>query len=396
MASSNGTRQRLDWPDVAKGLSIIGVVLLHVSLAVPEGMDTVAAQVNRILDPLRMPLFFLVSGFFSAKVFRFTFADLFRRRLWFFLVPYLVWGPIELWLKFREYHMFDHSPMPVLAVYVDQLSVGKSMYWFLYALVVFNIILWLTRTLPAWAGVAVGFAPILILPLHLDFHMVGKAVLYLPAFLIGAHLRGRIGAFAAEGTSLRNIVNASALYVGAFTASAVWAWYNLQHDLVVPWLLPGAETVGFVDLRLIVNALTQVAMLPMAILVAVLLARVPVLADVLKFLGRHTLVIYLGHALGLTVLYHYNLRGMDLVITRDADVWSSSTAFWMVIATLAAVGGSLFLWLLTHVPYVRWTLMPPQLGTVSRPAAAPGEADETRAPSARKDAVAQGARTSGA
>ncbi|WIM72207.1 acyltransferase family protein [Corynebacterium suedekumii] len=144
-------------------------------------MDTVAAQINRILDPLRMPLFFLVSGFFSAKVFRFSFADLFQRRLWFFLVPYLVWGPVELWLKFREYHMFDHSPMPALSVYVDQLTVGKSMYWFLYALVVFNVILWLTRKLPTWAGIAVGFAPILILPLHLDYHMVGKAVLYLPA-----------------------------------------------------------------------------------------------------------------------------------------------------------------------------------------------------------------------
>lgn len=395
MASANGTRQRLDWPDVAKGLSIVGVVLLHVSLAVPEGMDTVAAQINRILDPLRMPLFFLVSGFFSAKVFRFSFADLFQRRLWFFLVPYLVWGPVELWLKFREYHMFDHSPMPALSVYVDQLTVGKSMYWFLYALVVFNVILWLTRKLPTWAGIAVGFAPILILPLHLDYHMVGKAVLYLPAFLIGAHLRERIGTFAAEGASLRNIVNASALYVAAFAASAAWAWYNLQHELVLPWLLPGAETVGFVDLRLIVNSLIQVAMLPMAILVAVLLARIPVLADVLKFLGRHTLVIYLGHALGLTVLYHYNLRGMDLVITRDADVWTSSTAFWMVIATVAAVAGSLFLWLLTRVPYVRWTLMPPPLARAARSGATSTVAAEPARPE-RGDAVVPGARTPGA
>ena len=44
------TRGRLAWPDVAKGVSILGVVLLHVSLAVPQGMETTAANINQILE----------------------------------------------------------------------------------------------------------------------------------------------------------------------------------------------------------------------------------------------------------------------------------------------------------------------------------------------------------
>ena len=83
-------KTRLDWPDVAKGLSIIGVVVLHACLVVPGGMDTPIAAVNEFFAPLRMPLFFLVSGYFSVKIMRYSFGELFMFRLWFFLVPLLI------------------------------------------------------------------------------------------------------------------------------------------------------------------------------------------------------------------------------------------------------------------------------------------------------------------
>jgi len=360
---------RLRWPDVAKGLSILGVVLLHVSLAVPEGMDTIAAQVNRILDPLRMPLFFMVSGFFSAKVFGYTFRDLLLRRLWFFLVPYLVWVPIELWFKFREWQMFNDRPMPGAGKYLEHIVEGRNMYWFLYALVIFNIVLWASRKLPWWAGILVGFAPILILPLHADQHMVGKAVLYLPAFLLGAHLRHHIRDFSGAATGLRNLTRGSLLYAAGFTLAAVWAWGNSVADVSLPWPLPGEETVGYADLRLVVNAAVQLLMLPMAVIVAVLLARIPVVSDILCFLGRHTLVIYLGHPIALTVLYHYNMRGVELPIARGSDHPLHETALWVIAGLVISAIGAFALWLVTRVPYLRWSVMPPLLPAARKPAA---------------------------
>ncbi|HCG2982640.1 TPA: acyltransferase family protein, partial [Corynebacterium striatum] len=65
------SQPRLAWPDIAKGISILGVVLLHVTLTVPESSETRLAAFNVWLDPLRLPLFFLVSGYFSSKVFSF-------------------------------------------------------------------------------------------------------------------------------------------------------------------------------------------------------------------------------------------------------------------------------------------------------------------------------------
>ena len=374
-AGQSTSKERMIWPDVAKGLSIIGVVLLHVSLAVPEGMETTAAQINRILDPLRMPLFFMVSGFFSAKVFGFTFRDLFLRRLWFFLVPYLVWVPVELWFKFREWSLFDDKPMPGLDRYLEHIIEGRNMYWFLYALVVFNIVLWTTRRLPWWAGILVGFAPILILPLHAEQHMIGKAVLYLPAFLLGAHLRHHIRDFAEKATRLTHLTRGTILYAAGFAVAAVWAWWNTVSDVTLPWPLPYAETVGFPELRLVVNSLVQLLMLPMAVIVAVLLSRIPVVAGALAFLGRHTLVIYLGHPIALTVLYHYNMRDWQLPIARDADSVLLSTALWVVVGLGISAVGSYVLHLITRIPVLRWTITPPPLtqlrSAFRRPAAVP-------------------------
>ena len=81
-------RQRLVWPDVARGVAILGLGILHVSIDVPGGKDTFLAALNYYLGPIRLPLFFVISGYFGVKLLRFNLRDLIFRRLWFFAVPY--------------------------------------------------------------------------------------------------------------------------------------------------------------------------------------------------------------------------------------------------------------------------------------------------------------------
>lgn len=171
---------RMRWPDVAKGLSILGVVLLHIVIMVPGGMDGTAAAVTRVLDPLRMPLFFMVSGFFSAKVLNFTFRELFLRRLWFLLVPYVLWVPVELWLSHRVRATYQDIEMPGAMLYVMRTVEGWNPYWFLYGLILFNLVLWATRKWPPWAAMLVSFSPILLLPAFADMPLVTRVVMYLP------------------------------------------------------------------------------------------------------------------------------------------------------------------------------------------------------------------------
>jgi len=68
-------RQRETWADVAKAACILLVVFYHVGtkdvVALPGLQDTAAARAwdtgTRLLTPLRMPLFFLVSGYFASR-----------------------------------------------------------------------------------------------------------------------------------------------------------------------------------------------------------------------------------------------------------------------------------------------------------------------------------------
>lgn len=379
MGMTSRAQQRLDWPDIAKGLSILGVVVLHVSLTIPGGMDTLLAHANRILDPLRMPLFFLVSGFFSARVLRMSFLDLVVKRLWFFLVPYVLWGPIELWVKFREYHMFDDAPMPGPGTYVEYLSQGRSMYWFLLALVVFNLILWATRKLNKGLLILALAAALLLVPFQSEQLIVGRVLLYLPPFLIGAYFRDRVASFAAEGASIRNIMVSSALYVAAYLGTLWFAIYHATHDLELPWIFPGADHVTLSELRVLVLSLGQIAMIPMALVVAVLLAKLAPIARALKFLGQHTLVIYLGHPIALTMLYNYNVRNTDLDIARDASVFWEHTAFWMVIGLIISAIGAYGMWLVSIIPVLGWTVKPPALRKVpasAQPASVRSDAQE--------------------
>lgn len=369
------TTGRLAWPDVAKGISILGVVTLHVTLAVPAGEHTMLAAINMLLDPLRMPLFFLISGLFATKVFRFSFAELFTRRLWFFLVPYLVWVPVELYLKNREYHVVHGSEMPGIGDYLYHLVLGVNMAWFLYALILFNLLLWATRRLPPPVAMLISFLPVIALPFHFDVHMIGKAVLYLPIFFLGAHLRAILLRFAERSLTPGYLWATAGTYLTGLGLHVLWARLPEENVMAVPWPLPGAETVGGPELELVIRLLTHFLMLPAGIALSVAIARVLVVSQALQFLGRHTLPIYLGHPIALTVLYHYTQHRLQIPITPEAGHWVASTGFWIVACFAISAVGSLALWSLSRVPVLGWTVAPPALRTA-------GTKDASRRPAA--------------
>ena len=68
-------RERMAWVDVAKGASIVLVVLLHVTNKHVVRLDAASGDIRDSwatfvswMRPVRMPLFFLLSGLLAAKV----------------------------------------------------------------------------------------------------------------------------------------------------------------------------------------------------------------------------------------------------------------------------------------------------------------------------------------
>lgn len=340
----------MDWPDVAKGISILGVVLVHATNLVPEGESTVFYTVNTLATPLRMPLFFLISGYFSVKVLGITFGKLCSSRLWFFLVPYLVWSSIGLAI----YHGGKSSDTTPLAEYLAlNVFIGSNGQWFLHSLILFNVVLWLTRRMPWWGIVLVALSPILLIPFFSDVEVVARIVMYLPVFLIGAYCRPIVTRIAESSAQVKVVAISIVLFLGGFALVALRARASSAFSGSVDALID----MAYWPMR----GAAAVLSIPVGVVLSVLVARLRRLAGMLMVLGRHTLPIYLGHYFGMIALEMLFTRGI-LTIKSDAlnpFYWSET---WIVVGILFGLVGGWIFHLLSRTPLIGWTIIPPRLG----------------------------------
>ncbi|MDY3127839.1 MAG: acyltransferase family protein [Corynebacterium sp.] len=353
--------QRLVWPDVAKGISILGVITLHVSLDVPGGEESLLAAFNHWLDPMRMPLFFLVSGFFSAKVLKFSFTQLLTKRLWFFVVPYIIWVSVQLWLKRWEWFwLWDTQPLTWEELY-KQLILGHNMGWFLHALVVFNLILWTLRSLQGWMVLVLSFMPFTLLAWNEEYYIIGKAALYLPIFMAGVFMRMHIARFAQAVVERRGwaFAMAAVMYAVGFSLGSWWA--KFEKELQVAWPFGHLEYVGNGEISIFIRLFEQLLELPFAIMGVVLISQIPALSRALAGIGRNTLPMYLAHPIGLTLGFQFLRIFTGLEISLGGPWPLGNTWFWMGYCFAVSFLFAFALWGIGKVPVLSWTLTPPPL-----------------------------------
>ncbi len=84
---------RVPWVDVAKGTSIVLVVLLHSTnfLVARDLAWGFWSSFNDFLEPIRMPLFFLASGLFAQNIIKTSWAAVLRKRISLFVWLYVLW-----------------------------------------------------------------------------------------------------------------------------------------------------------------------------------------------------------------------------------------------------------------------------------------------------------------
>lgn len=354
-------QKRLIWPDVAKGISILGVVLLHIGIGVPEGESTWLYQVNTWLDPLRMPLFFVVSGYFSTKILNYTLRDVLIKRVWFFFVPYLLWVSVELWTKNLEWQwVFGNEPLSFSELGLN-LLLGHNMGWFLHALIIFNLVLVAVRKLHPAVAMLISFTPVLLLPLNEHIYFIGKALMYLPLFFMGVYLRRAITVFVEAICRL----NVAALSFAAMTYAVGYfsrdMWNQFTGEVALPWYLPGMDYMGREEILLLVRFVEQTFQLPMALVMAVAISYIPFISSFFAFIGRNTLPIYLGHPIALTVGYHYVQIVGKWEISMAGEGLLHNTWFWTIVCIGLSAAGGLMLWSVSKLPVVGWSVYPPSL-----------------------------------
>ena len=189
--------KRLHYMDNLRALAMLAGVVFHASLAYSPLMHPYFPTADRsnaaIVDVFawfvhlfRMPLFFVIAGFFAALlVQKGGLAGLFRNRLRRILLPFVLFLPVvyvvlarsTLWAAQAVEH-----PSPVLKLVArfaamenpPSLPPGTGHLWFLYYLLLFSVLIWVVRTLewrwpfkplqqlpPAWLP---ALAPLLLVP----------------------------------------------------------------------------------------------------------------------------------------------------------------------------------------------------------------------------------------
>ncbi|MDP2287645.1 MAG: acyltransferase [Actinomycetota bacterium] len=195
------TRPRIEWMDLTKGSAILVVVGSHaVILMEPvtngQAPQTAWSLIITVLEPMRMALFFMISGMLATAAISKPWSKV-RRRTWGMTYLYVLW--CSIFFAF----VYIYAPLPILEELrwvARNLLVAGNGYWYLYALIVYFILARVTRRWPIWilltVAVLLNLLKSPLLELNREYFnsletgsMMVKILQNLLFFLIGLHFK---------------------------------------------------------------------------------------------------------------------------------------------------------------------------------------------------------------
>lgn len=316
--SASGSRE--SWIDLAKGSTILLVVLLHAQTVLVGGGWTSAGWAAAMdgLSTLRMPTFFLISGFFARKSLTVQPAVFRTKKLWTFLWVYALWSliyiaPLELVGRVSG----DQAFLREADRWIAGTFMVDGVLWYLVALPVFFLAARLLRRIPVPVQIvcagALSFAcsSSLINTGQWGLDRMAANFVY---FLAGCYFSASI--------------RSAAVRAGWRPAAILGlAWVGLSIVIYArPW---PAIDAGF--LPNLGQAVLPLLAVPFVLISAPLLAR-RTWANPLTWLGRNTLPIYVMH------LAPISLIALAMQRTHLLVAGSWPTKLLPVILTVAAAG----------------------------------------------------------
>jgi uncharacterized membrane protein YcfT len=267
------SKLRVDWVDYSKGICIVLVVMMHSTLGVEKAFGETGLLHTFIewAKPFRMPDFFLISGLFLARRIDTSWRDYLDKKVVHFLYFYVLWMTIQF--LFKGYGIWqDLGSMGLAREYALAFIEPFGTLWFIYLLPIFFIATRLTRGLPPLLVFAAA-AALEIAPIHSGWIMIDEFAARFVYFFAGYWLARQVFTFAAKMASLPSLALLSALFIWGFAHTGV---FRLGFSET-----PGiAILLGFVGTAAVVSA-------------GVLLTRFR-LAEAIRYLGEHSIVVYLS------------------------------------------------------------------------------------------------------
>ena len=316
MAGAADARDRLAWVDIAKGICILLVVMMHSVTGTGEAMggEGFLHPVVAFAKPFRIPDFFLLSGLFIGRVIARDWRLFSDRRVVHFAYFYLLWLVIQSAAKYGKI-VGDAGPAAFAAHLAHALTEPYSSLWFIYLLAVFSVVTKLLRRVPG--GLLLSAAALLqIADIRSDSTLIEEFCARYVYFVAGYLFADQI--FALADAARRRIGPA----LGGLTVWAgLEAWLALtpSGDPAYPTLasLPGVS--------LALGAAGALAIVVAAALIG--RAGGPV-TEAIRACGQRSIVIYLAFSLPMAATREVLVR-TGIV----ADIGAASLTV-MVVAVL--------------------------------------------------------------
>ncbi|GGD22358.1 acyltransferase [Aureimonas glaciei] len=285
-------RSRMAWIDVAKGISIVLVVMMYAAYNTGEytGGTGFLHYVIGFATPFRMPEFFLIAGLFLSRVIDRPWRIYADRRVIHYLYFYGLWMVIDIVLKVGIVQGDAAGMLQQIAKATVQ---PYGVLWFIYMLAVFSLVAKLLRqiALPP-AAILIMSAVAQMSALQSPSYVVTQFAAYFVFFYVGAVAAPLVFRIV-EGAEPR-----PALALGGLVV-----WLGLNGVLVFsPGFVvePMHMTMGYLAAFPPVHlALALIGAIALCVAGA-LLAELPSM-DWLRWLGEHSLVIYVSFTIPMSL-----------------------------------------------------------------------------------------------
>jgi len=321
--------KRLDWVDMAKGLSIFLVVMMYAAGSVGEDTGGVGAfhWAIAFATPFRMPEFFLISGLFLSQVIDRPWRAFADRRVVHYLYFYALWAVIHIVFKVGLLATDPVGAVEQLAWAVIQ---PYGVLWFIYMLAVVSAATKLLHMLriPVAVVLALG-AALQISAIHTGSYAIDQFAAYFIFFYAGFVLAPQLFRLTAWAT--RNV---------ALSLVGLLIWFILHTALVFsPGFVmdPVHPVMGTAGLPGVHLALAMVGTTALCV-IAALLSLLPMM-NWLRWMGSKSLIIYVAFVLPMgiarTLLIKFGVIEPTLLtfLTMAIAIVSPLVLYWIVERT---------------------------------------------------------------
>ncbi|WP_172123557.1 MULTISPECIES: acyltransferase family protein [unclassified Devosia] len=323
------SKQRLDWVDTAKGISILLVVMMHSAIGVGE----VTSQVSYLhwiiawASPFRMPEFFLISGLFLSQVIDRDWRRYADRRVVHYLYFYALWALIHL--LFKEAVGAGH-PVTAMTHMLWAIVEPYGVLWFIYMLAAFSAVAKLLHNAraPHWL-VLIGAALLQLVHVQTGWYLLDQFAEHFIYFYSGyvfAPVVFRLVAWAQDhvvqtlaGLSLWALLETLLVFSPGYRVLPMTIHMGLS---TAPGIHLALALAGSVALCVVAGLVSKLAFM-----------------DWLRWLGAQSIVVYLAFALPMAatriLLVRVGFTNADLISTlvMSSAVLTPLVLFWLIQRT---------------------------------------------------------------